>query len=120
MSFIFDKPLIVRMMTIILAVIGVFMLYIGIVGRMETIYAVATVAMGVLCLVCGTLIHLRKYYAWHFTLGLMLVACGFFGISCIETGDMLWGALFMLCVAISISWSIGFTRDYFFNASATA
>ncbi len=113
MSFLFDKPLIVRILEAILALAGVFTLYVAIINTSDMAFALVTGVIGVVCIVCGTLIHLRKWYAWHFTLAFLACAAAYLVISFAETMDMMWLMLLFLDVLIMFSWVVRFTRQYF-------
>lgn len=118
MSFIFDKPLIVRVMMIVMALAGVFMIYVGFAGGMGILYSAVTVMIGAACIVCGLLIHLQRQYAWHATLLLLGLSAIYFLIAYTETFDMLWMVFLLLDAAMILLWCVRFTRAYFGLAEA--
>lgn len=113
MSFMYDKPLIVRILQITFAIAGVFLVYIAAVGASYPVFSVITLAIGIVCLVCGKLVTLRKWYAWHLTLAALLLFAGYLVMAYLETADIMWIMAVVLDMMIVLSWSVGFTRQYF-------
>jgi len=113
MNFLYDKPLIIRIVEIFTALAGVVMLYIAYLNISDVLFAAITVGISVALLVCGTLLHLRKWYSWHYALALMVLAA-FYLITCYaETSDLLWILLMGADLLIAASWAMKVTRQYF-------
>ncbi len=113
MSFLFDKPLIVRLVEILLAILGVVMIYAGYLNLNDASFAAISFVIGIMCIVCGTLVRLRRWYAWHFTLAMLLIFSVYFVVAYIETSDMLWICGLLMTAMISISWIVRVTRTWF-------
>jgi hypothetical protein len=113
MSFLYDKPMIVRLIPIVFTVIGVVMFYSGFVTANDISYSVIMVALGASCIAASTLILIRHRLAWGVTMALIALFAVYFVISFAETNDMIWILLFLVDATVAFSWYIGFTRNWF-------
>jgi len=113
MSFISDKPMIIRIVPIIYALLGIFMLYMAAANISDLIFAAISLVIGVLSLVCLYLVQTRKWYAWHVSM-VSFVAFGIYmAVVYFDSSDSIWLILLFMDAMIAVSWSIRFTRQYF-------
>ncbi|MDD2626830.1 MAG: hypothetical protein PHT00_02335 [Candidatus Methanomethylophilus sp.] len=113
MSFLYDKPFIVRIVEVLTALVGVVMLYLAYLNVADYVFAAVTAVLAVALLLCGTLLHLRKWYAWHYTMFLMIAAGICLVVSYVETADLLWVLLLGMDFLLAVSWIFRVTRQYF-------
>jgi hypothetical protein len=113
MSFLLDKPMIVRIVPILYAILGVFMLYIAAVNISDIVFAVISATIGVFCLVCLYLVQTRKWYSWHVALASFIIFAVYMAYVYLESSDIIWLILLFIDLMIIISWTVKFTRQYF-------
>ena len=113
MSFILDKPMIVRIVPVLYAILRVFMLYIAAMSTSDLLSTVIYISVGILCLVCLFLIQSRKWYAWHVSMATFILFAVYIIIVYFETSDALWLLFLLIDLMIMLSWAVKFTRQYF-------
>ncbi len=116
MSFAFDKPMIVRIIEPITALLGVYFLYIFVLNyQTELLPSLAFLAMGVLAIADGFILHMRRSYAWSLNLAVLAIIC-VAGIVMSIQGSSYGIVITLLAALLIVSWSMRFTRDYFLKA----
>lgn len=116
MSFAFDKPMIVRIIEPITALLGVYFLYIFALNyQTELLPSLAFLALGVLSIADGFILHLRKSYAWALNLAVLAMIC-VAGIIMSVQGSSYGIIIAMLMALMILSWCMGITRSYFLEA----
>ncbi|MGN0099079.1 MAG: hypothetical protein ACI38Y_07125 [Candidatus Methanomethylophilaceae archaeon] len=114
MSFAFDKPMIVRMMEPITAIVGVYFVYVFIINyETELIASLGFLLLGALAIADGFILHLRKRYAWSLNL-VALIAIAVVGLYMyISSGSSLGAMIFAIMAILVVSWCMNITRSYF-------
>jgi len=113
MSFILDKPMIVRIVPVLYAILGVFMLYVAAINISDSWFAVISISIGILCLICLYLIQSRKWYAWHVSMASFVIFAIYIIIVYLETSNTSWLLFLLIDLMIILSWAVKFTRQYF-------
>jgi len=113
MSFILDKPMIVRIVPVLYAILGVFMLYVAAINISDSWFAVISISIGILFLICLYLIQSRKWYAWHVSMASFVIFAIYIIIVYLETSNTSWLLFLLIDLMIILSWAVKFTRQYF-------
>lgn len=116
MSFAFDKPMIVRMMEPITAIVGVYFVYVFLINyNTELIASIGFLILGILAIADGFILHLRRQYAWSLNLvALMIIAIvGLYMF--VTSGSSIGMILFAMMAILALSWCMNITRSYFQN-----
>ncbi len=118
MSFILDKPMIVRIVPVLYALLGTFMLYVALTNiSTDALFSIECAGLGVFSLICLYLVQSRKWYSWHVSMVSFLLFAAFTGIVYMETNDTFWLLILLIDLMIIVAWSVKFTRQYFDAAS---
>lgn len=114
MSFAFDKPMIVRMMEPITAIVGVYFVYVFLINYdTELLASLGFLLLGTLAIADGFILHLRRRYAWSLNL-VALIAIALVGLYMfLSSGSSLGAMIFAIVAILVVSWCMNFTRSYF-------
>ncbi|MDY5679787.1 MAG: hypothetical protein SPF21_07570 [Candidatus Methanomethylophilaceae archaeon] len=114
MSFAFDKPMIVRMMEPITAIVGVYFVYVFLINYdTELLASLGFLLLGILAIADGFILHLRRRYAWSLNL-VALIAIALVGLYMfLSSGSSLGAMIFAIMAILVVSWCMNFTRSYF-------
>jgi len=113
MSFLSEKPMIVRIVPMIYALLGIFMFYMAAVNISDLEFAAISIIIGIFCLVCLYLVQIRKWYAWHVSMISFVIFGIYMAAVYLDSSDIIWLILLFMDAMIAVSWSIRFTRQYF-------
>jgi len=113
MSFLTDKPMIVRIVPIVYAIIGAFMLFVAVTERSEWYFAAAYIIVAAVCFLCLFMVQSRKWYAWQLCLVSFAVFAVWAVFAYLETRALFWLVLMLIDAVIIIGWVPRFTRRYF-------
>ena len=114
MSFAFDKPMIVRIMEPVTAIVGVYFVYVFIINyETELMASLGFLLLGALAIADGFILHLRKRCAWSLNL-VALMANAVVGLYMfVSSGSSLGAMIFAMMAILALSWCMGITRSYF-------
>ena len=118
MSFAFDKPMIVRMMEPITAIIGVYFVYVFMINySTEPVASAGFLILGILAIADGFILYMKKRYAWSLNL-VALVVVALAGLYIFLTSRSSLGVMiFSIMAVLILSWCMNITRSYFHEMS---